>query len=370
MTILMLTPSPNIRGPIMKHTPILVEELRTLGCAIDTLPWGANENDEKLSRKISGRILSIVQVHELLKKNIYDLLIIKTAHDWAAVIRDLTLLWTTRHLRPLTILQIHGSQSHRLAEGKPKLFKKATKVVLDLCDGVMLLSTEEQNDFMRFYASKKFWTVENPVVLNSPEKVVHNQWSLPNSKSKLLFVGRLVKEKGIFELLHAVATLTQKHDIHLLILGVGPEENAVKKLIDKLGISKTVTLGGYTEGQKLIAAYKEADILILPSWIEGFPTVVTEAMQHGTAIVTTKIRGVADHLIENENAIYTPVNDANALASNIEKLVNNPQLRDKIVQTNKVKVQDFLPKPVALRYLETIYKIINQKTIPDQVANP
>ena len=361
MQILMLTPHPDVSGPIMKHTPILIEELKRRNCTVDTTYWGAGANGEKLARKITGRFSNVVQARRLLCRKKYDVVIVKTAHDWKSVIRDMVFLFATKGVRPLTILQIHGSQSHRLERDKPVLFKQATKVVLDHCDGVLLLSKEERRDFIRFYGTDKFSLVENPLVSNNIEMTEEDQWVLPKADHTLLFVGRLVKEKGVFELLDSFSAVAKKKDIHLLMLGFGSEKDAVKKKLDELDLSSKVTLGGFATGGKLVAAYHAADILVLPSWMEGFPTVITEAMQYGTAIITTPIRGAADHLVEGENVVFTPVKDAAALARNIEKLLVDMKLRHRIVEANKVKVQNFAPGPVAERYLNSIHEVARAK---------
>lgn len=344
----------------MKHTAVLIDELCKFGCSVDTAYWGAGEDNEKLYKKITGRISNIKHARRLFDHKDYDVFIIKTAHDWATVTRDLALLLVTKDVRPLTILQIHGSQSHRLALGKPEFFKKATKAILEQCDGVMLLSKEERDDFNRFYGRDKFWIVENPLVPANVDIREIDRWKLPKAEHTLLFAGRLVKEKGVFELLQAMAMITPRHDVHLLMLGVGPEQAAIEHKIRKLGLSCKITLGGYVEGARLASAYKAADVLVLPSWMEGFPTVVTEAMQCGTAIITTPIRGVADHLVDGENVVFTPVKDAPALAKNIENLLDDPHLRRSIVEANNIKVQDFLPEPVAKRYYDAIYDIASR----------
>jgi glycosyltransferase involved in cell wall biosynthesis len=179
----------------------------------------------------------------------------------------------------------------------------------------------------------------------------------------LLFVGRLVKQKGVYDLLDALPWVLERAPCHLLIAGEGPEEAGMRAAVARLGLDRHVTFAGYLRGAELSAAYRAASALVLPTfWGEGFPTVVSEAMYAGLPVVTTPIRGAADELTEGTHVLFTPAHDATALANTLIRLLEDPALRAAMAGANRDKVRDFAPKPVARRYRDAIAAVIAEKS--------
>jgi glycosyltransferase involved in cell wall biosynthesis len=115
----------------------------------------------------------------------------------------------------------------------------------------------------------------------------------PPAQLRLLFVGRLSKQKNLGMLLQAIA-LTEKN-VHLDIVGDGDERAAIVKLIATLGLTN-VTLHGRLERQAVLAFYKDCDALVMPSLYEAQPLVLLEAMAARIPIIGTNVIGVAEHI--------------------------------------------------------------------------
>jgi glycosyltransferase involved in cell wall biosynthesis len=173
----------------------------------------------------------------------------------------------------------------------------------------------------------------------------------------MLFVGRLVPDKGVFELLDALSVVRRSHACRLTIAGEGPAAAAVACRVALLGLAESVDLLGYVSGVALDRAYRGADIFVLPSYREGFPLVVMEAMAYGLPIVTTPIRGCADHLAPGVNALFAPPRDVEALAERLTQLLGDSALRRRMGAANVEKVQDFAPEAVIPRYAEILRSV-------------
>lgn len=366
MKILMLAPYPNVKGPINKHTPHLIQGLLSLDCCVGTECWGKHKNQEKVTQKVFGRIGDIIRIKQRLKTSNYDILVIKTAHDWNTLLRDVALLTNIRKYRSKIVLQFHGSEPGKLHEKGNIIFKIFSKLLMLLCDGAMVLSTEEQRQWKQFCPRRKFFVVSNPFV---PEPTERNQscqpmWGFPRDAKVLLFVGRLIREKGIFDLIEALSLVKSSVPVHLLVGGDGKEAESIKKRIADLKLGKQVILTGYLQGKALQEAYHCADILILPSYHpEGFPTVIAEAMNAGLPIVTTRIRGAVDHLQEGINTLFVPPRDSVALAEALTKLLNNPTLCEEMSRANREKVKDFAPEVVGRQYLNVLERVVGRTGI-------
>jgi len=240
-------------------------------------------------------------------------------------------------------------------------FKQASALLLRLSDAVLVLSSEEQRQWEQFYPSGKFFVVSNPFVsaVTSVAPSCPGSWNLRLGIPVLLFVGRLVREKGIFDLLDAMARLTERTPCHLLVVGNGPAAQQLQEQVVSLGLSDCVTLTGYLEGSVLAEAYQTSDIFVLPTyWDEGFPAVIVEAMNGGLPIVTTRIRGAADHLQEGVNALFVPPRNPVVLADTLVRLLADPVLRAQMSCANREKVKDFTPEVVGRHYLNVLQAVI------------
>ncbi|MGH9908609.1 MAG: glycosyltransferase family 4 protein [Pyrinomonadaceae bacterium] len=356
----MLSPYSNVKGPLPKHTPHLVAALRSLGCEVVTESWGRHSDHESLIDKVVGRVKDVIRIRRILSGERFSVLVVKTAHDWNTLIRDVGLLLSTRGLRPATILQFHGSQPNVLLRRGHGLFKILSGWLMRLSDAFMVLSSEERDQWSQFFPAGKFFVVCNPFVSPINEATITPQCirNLPPKVPLLLFVGRLIREKGIFDLLDALSHLKASIAFHLLVAGDGPHAEQIKKYLTSLGVAEHVTLAGHLEATELAMAYHTATIFVLPTWWnEGFPTVIAEAMNAGLPIVTTPIRGMADHLQEGSSALFAPPRDPIRLAAIIKRLLSNPSLRAKMSQANQNKVRDFAPDVVGLHYLDILKQV-------------
>ncbi len=363
MKAVILTPRPHIRGPIPKIAALLVSQLRAQGCDVATEPWGRRSDTESMLDKALGRTLDVARIRRRVGRERPDVMLVITAHDSRSISRDLPLLLATRRRCPKIVLQFHGTHSRRLLEPGSHLFKATTAWLLRLSDAALLLSSEEQREWQQFYPGGDFHVVANPYrpTGDAPPAFGRSRWGLPTDRPLLLYVGRLMVEKGILDLLESMPLILERRPCHLLVLGSGGEEQRIRTRVAELGLSPHVTLPGYLQGEELHAAYRLSDAFVLPTyWDEGFPTVIAEAMDAGLPIVTTRLRGTADYLREGENALFVPPHDPGALADTLLYLLEQPRLQHQMGQANRHLVQDFAPERVAGQYLQIMREIIRR----------
>jgi glycosyltransferase involved in cell wall biosynthesis len=361
MRILMLSSYPGVRGPIHRCVSVLVDALRTLDCDVVNESWGCHHDHESVLEKAYTRIGDIVRIRRVLARRRFDVMVVNTSHDWRSLTRDIPLLLVARHLCGRTVVQFHGGQSDRLVARGDLLFKAASALLLRLADGVLVLSSEEQRCLQRFSPRGRFYVVANAFrpTFEAQRGEGRLRWSLGERVATVLFVGRLIREKGIFDTLDALARVNHGTNWQLLIAGDGPEIESVRERTLSLHLADRVTITGYITGDTLGDAYGAADLFVLPTyWPEGFPTVLAEAMHAGLPIITTKTRGIGDHLVEGVNAVFVPALAPAAIAEAVEGLLASPSTRARMAQANREKVKEFAPNVVALRYLEALREIV------------
>lgn len=151
---------------------------------------------------------------------------------------------------------------------------------------------------------------------------------IPEEELVLLYVGRLDKEKGLFDLLNAFGSLRNhlKEQLPILyVIGAGPLFNVLRDETTHLGISDAVRLQGPMEASELPLWYSAADALVLPSWIEPFGRVILEAMACGTPVLASSTDGPKDHVRHGINGYLFEPRDREGLTSLLSTVIRNQE---------------------------------------------
>ncbi|MCT4556938.1 MAG: glycosyltransferase family 4 protein [Pelagimonas sp.] len=142
--------------------------------------------------------------------------------------------------------------------------------------------------------------------------------------ANLLFVGRLAAVKGVPILLQALANLRDIHpDLHLTLIGDGPDRAALEQMSADLDLHDAVTFAGYQNQTEVAKALQKTDLFVLPSFAEGVPVVLMEAMAAGVPVVTTQIAGIPELVTPGTNGILVPPGDTRALEKAVQRLMTD-----------------------------------------------
>ena len=157
--------------------------------------------------------------------------------------------------------------------------------------------------------------------------IVREKLGIPLDSKVLIFVGNLLKSKGIDELMSAFILLSKKHtNLHLLIIGNGPEYQYIKDQALKNGLQDKIHLAGAQPHNKIPDFLSAGDIFVLPSYNEGLPNAVLEAMACSRPVVATKVGGIPEAVRDGETGFLVNIKDANVLIKSIDKLLSNEKL--------------------------------------------
>ncbi|MHC1592092.1 MAG: glycosyltransferase family 4 protein, partial [Candidatus Helarchaeales archaeon] len=148
------------------------------------------------------------------------------------------------------------------------------------------------------------------------------------SRSVLLYVGRLVALKSVDTIIKAVSLLINEgEDVSCLIIGTGPEKKKLEKLISRLGIEKRVIFLGELPWRDLCHFYAIADAFMLLSKNEGVGLVLMEAMQHGVPIVATRVGGIPELVKDGEIGFLVKVGDHEEAARRVKEILRDPEFK-------------------------------------------
>ena len=195
--------------------------------------------------------------------------------------------------------------------------------------------------------NEKIVVVPNPVSMKIKEE---NRESERN-RNYVLFIGRLVSQKGVWTFIKAAEKLP---DIAFRIIGFGPLEDSIKNYIAKKSISN-IELVGFVPNNKISEHIHSSRFVVIPSeWYDNLPTVLFEALLCGTPLIGSKIGGIPE-IINDEIGLLTTPGDVNELHSSIRLLNDNELLRKKLSRNAREYVEKNFSVDEHYRKLFEIY---------------
>jgi colanic acid/amylovoran biosynthesis glycosyltransferase len=156
---------------------------------------------------------------------------------------------------------------------------------------------------------------------------------------RILCVGRLTPAKGQAVLLAATARLVERgRPVHVGLVGDGPDRQALESAAARLNIASHVTFHGSINQNLLRGFLENTDVFVLPSFAEGVPVSLMEAMAMEIPCISTNVAGIPELIQSGEEGILVPPSDAGLLAVAIEKLLDDPELRVRLARAGRRKV--------------------------------
>jgi len=290
-----------------------------------------------------------------------DLVLINPSLLQKSFFRDgLFALQATHRRQPLLVF-FHG-WSHEFASRVEKHWMSFFAATFGRADGFVVLDPEVEDKLVQ-------WGVKAPVFLETTaikESLISgfdletklNRHKQANEDFRLLFLARLEPDKGIYETIDACALLLERgRRIRLVVAGDGPDAPRIQSYaIDKLG--NNVHFPGYVRDADKAALFDEADAFVMPSYREGLPISVLEAMAFGLPIITRPVGGLKRLLVDGEHGFMTESKDPKAIAALIEKLIDQPQLADRISRSvHTLAMHEFTASAVAARFSQIFREI-------------
>ena len=215
------------------------------------------------------------------------------------------------------ILHVHGGGFKEYYLGQPEFVKR----FLDKADAIVALSSFWESFFKIDLGYNNVYIVHN--IIPSPQKIHNSNSQVFN----LLYLGHIYKQKGIFDLVSLLLE-NRKEYIGKLRLHIGGglfDVEILKRIILENQLDDVITFHGWVSGTSKIELLSNADAYILPSYAEGVPISILEAMSYSLPIISTNVGGVPS-IVNDSNGILIPPADKKAMKSAIDKLLHSKTL--------------------------------------------
>jgi len=286
----------------------------------------------------------IARVGEIIaKEGNFDVI---HAHDWLVAYAAKTL--KVAHNTPM-ISTIHATEAGRnsgIRTDEQRYINDTEWMLTYESSEVIVNSNYMKSELQRLFGLpfEKINVIPNGVNLTSFNNVYRDydfrrRFAMDNEKI-ILFMGRLVYEKGIQNLIAAMPKILDRyHDTKLVIAGKGGMMDELKQEVNALGINEKVYFAGYLNSNDVKKMYKCADISVFPSTYEPFGIVAIEAMLSGTPVVVSDIGGLNEIVEHGVNGMKSYAGNPNSLADSILNLLFDHKLCDDVVKNAKAKVK-------------------------------
>jgi glycosyltransferase involved in cell wall biosynthesis len=270
--------------------------------------------------------------------------------------RKSTFLTLARFFRVPTILHLHASQFRDFYERDcGPVQRRIIRHVLEHVSTVIVLSRRLKDYVGTIAPRARTVTIHNFVDDKRIEAEV-NQSAARRSSSTLLFLGDIGRRKGIYDLIRALARISKSIPEVRLVAGGRGEIDEVRQRTKELGVDELVQLPGYVSGADKSRLLSEAAIYVLPSYNEGVPISILEAMSVGLPIVTTPVGGIPDVIRDGEEGFLVAPGSIDELARRIIELLESDELRARMGENARRRLRAEYSPESSLNALTALYQ--------------
>ena len=244
---------------------------------------------------------------------------INTSLNTRAYWRDVAYLFIAKLLRARVVYQVHGGQlPHEFFAGR-RLATGFLRWTLRLPDLVLLLAQVELDAYRIFVPEQNLVRLPNGIDTR-PYARVPTVRTRAEHPLRLVYIGRLDREKGLYEALQGLRLACELGvDARLMVAGRGPEEGRLRRYAQALGIAARAAFIGPVFGDEKVKLLSTADLMILPSYAEGLPYALLEAMAAGIPVIATPVGAIPDVVTHGTHGHLVAPRDGRAIA---QALVN------------------------------------------------
>jgi glycosyltransferase involved in cell wall biosynthesis len=196
-----------------------------------------------------------------------------------------------------------------------------------------------------------------------PVQVLYNPIKKPveiaadkKRQKAILFVGHIEERKGIFDLIYSAAVVKKEHpEVEYLIAGIGELDKA-RELARILMVQDHVRFIGYVRGIEKAEAYNKARVFCLPSYHEGLPVAILEAMAYRLPIIATNVGGISEQVIDGVNGFLVSPGDVDMLSEKINHLLSDDEMQARMGQQSAALVEGTFEVQAVLKTLYQYYE--------------
>ncbi len=250
------------------------------------------------------------------------------------------------------ILHIHGSEFKDWYENCDKKIKLKVNKLLKDCKAVIVLGDEWKHRILEIEKET------NTIILNNTVSVPDIKVEWNEKRCQVIFLGVLIKRKGVSDLIDAIEILKKQNklsNIHFVIAGDGEEMEQLQKRVENLKLSDVVSFVGWVENSTKEDLIKNSQVMVLPSYNEGLPISVLEALSYGMPVIATDVGDMSVAVKDGYNGFLITPGDVDALSDSLFK-INTRETFEKFSVNSKKMAEDVFSDNEYFRRLAKCFK--------------
>ena len=301
---------------VSTHVELLLRSELALAFTLIHFEVGREGRDERLPGRALRFLVSPFRLARQLLAHRAAIVHVNTALTLRAYWRDLVYMLVARLCRARVLYQVHGGPAPEAFCRGRRLAAAFVRATLGLADVIVVLSSADREAFRRFGVAAPVLALPNAVDCSSYEARAH-PLAAAARPLRVLYLGRLVREKGLYELIEGLRLArAQGAAAELILAGEGPEAAA---LVAAGGLEPVVFVGPVRGADKM-ALLRWADVLALPSYSEGLPYALLEGMAAGVPAIATRVGAIPEVVADGVNGVLLEPRSPQAIAAAIHAL--------------------------------------------------
>ncbi len=251
-------------------------------------------------------------------------------------LRDWVFMVTARLAGAKVICHYHGTLHTRFPSCETRIGRAIGRLLMSAAQCVIVLGPTYQREMGKAWRRDDLAWAPNmaDIALFRDISVDTPVPWLARGDRAVLFVGRLSAPKGIYDLFDAIPRVIERHPRARFVLVGVTESDAMEPVIraeaERRGIAPRIAFLGSLEGRNKAAAFVRSQMIVVPSWTEGFPLVIPEAMAAGLPVIATAVGAIPDFVKDGEDGFLVTPKVSSALADRICRLLGDEGLRRRI----------------------------------------
>lgn len=251
---------------------------------------------------------------------------INTSINHRAYWRDLAYMLAAKLCGARVIYQVHGGVLPQVFTADSRLLAGVLRRSLKLPDAIVVLTQAALTAYREVAPKQAIVAIPNAIDLAPYAGLARAPIASPRAL-RLIYVGRLVRTKGLYEALQGLAMArTEGVAASLVLVGSGSDQASLSAWAEQLHLGHAVRFAGPAFDADKLALYGEADALLFPTYSEGLPYTLLESMAAGLPAITTPVGGIPDVMADGIHGLFVPPRDAAAVASAIVRLADDRAL--------------------------------------------
>lgn len=354
MNVLINVPDLALPGGVSKYCSVIRNHFKS---EIAYFTIGKQKMTDSIFRKTVSAVNNYIHFYTTIHS--IELVHINPSLGATAVIRDGIFLLIAKICGKKVVVFFHGWDDNCERQIR-RFFLPLFKLVYFRADAIIVLATIFKNRLIEMGYRKDIYvettTVEDEMFSHAVSVIARREGCSDHNALNILFLSRIGKAKGIYESIDAYALLKQRRShVRFIVVGDGDELARVRDYVASKGIADVV-FRGHLSGQAIRDVFAEADIYIFPSWSEGMPISVLEAMVYGLPVLTRPVGGIPDFFEDQKMGFITESKESEVFSGFLEQLIENPDMRRNMGEYNHHYAEEhFRPSIIASR-LEEIYR--------------